>query len=70
MPYTTIDEALRAYRYGSSFARSLNGVWKFHGVPPPGMRPVDFYRPDFDVGNRKTIPEPPNWRGKCYGTPI
>ena len=33
----------------SSFARSLNGTWKFHYVPHPDLRPLDFYKPESDV---------------------
>ncbi len=70
MPYATLPEALRAERSRSSFARSLNGAWKFHWVPRPELRPVDFYRTDFDDSNWKTIPVPSNWQIQGYGTPI
>lgn len=70
MPYATMDEALRARRSASSFARSLNGPWKFHYVPRPELRPVDFYREDFDDSAWKTIPVPSNWQMQGYGTPI
>jgi len=70
MPYATMDEALRARRSESSFARSLNGQWKFHWVPSPELRPVDFYRTDFDDSSWKTIEVPSNWQMQGYGTPI
>ncbi|MGV3615581.1 MAG: glycoside hydrolase family 2 TIM barrel-domain containing protein [Fimbriimonas sp.] len=69
MPYASLTEALRADRYKSSFARSLNGAWKFHYVPRPEMRPVDFYRPEYDVSQWKEISVPSNWQVLGYGTP-
>src|ERR1035437_5861390 len=56
MPYASLKEALAARRDASSFCRSLNGQWKFNWVPHPAQRPVDFYRPDFDVSGWKEIP--------------
>lgn len=70
MPYTTLREALATKRAASSFARSLNGDWKFHWVPRPEQRPADFYRSDFDDSAWKTIPVPSNWQMHGYGTPI
>lgn len=70
MPYANMREALQAKRSESSFARSLNGPWKFHWVPRPEQRPVDFYRPEFDDSSWKTIPVPSNWQIQGYGTPI
>ena len=49
MPYASLKEALAANRHASSFCRSLNGKWKFNWVAHPAQRPVDFYKPDFDV---------------------
>ncbi|RYG87780.1 MAG: glycoside hydrolase family 2, partial [Alphaproteobacteria bacterium] len=69
MPYATMNEALSAKRRDSSFARSLNGQWKFNWVKRPEERPVDFYRPEFDDSSWKTIPVPSNWQLLGYGTP-
>ena len=69
MPYATLKEALAAKRHASSFCRSLNGPWKFNWVPRPEQRPVDFYKPDFDVSGWKEIPVPSNWQVLGYGTP-
>ena len=69
MPYASLKEALAANRHASSFCRSLNGPWKFNWVPEPGLRPVDFYKPDFDVSAWKEIPVPSNWQVLGYGTP-
>jgi beta-galactosidase len=69
MPYASLKEALAANRHNSSFCQSLNGTWKFNWVPHPAQRPVDFYKPDFNVHNWKEIPVPSCWQLLGYGTP-
>lgn len=54
----------------SSFYLSLNGNWKFHWVKEPSERPVEFYKPGYDVSAWKEIPVPSNWEMHGYGTPI
>lgn len=54
----------------SNLVESLNGNWKFHWVKSPELRPVDFYKPDYDVSGWKEIPVPSNWEMQGYGTPI
>ena len=70
MPYANLQEALVARRHASSYCRSLNGLWKFNWVPSPEKRPVDFYKPDFDVSGWKELPVPSNWEIHGYGTPF
>ena len=70
MPYASLKEALVARRADSSFSRSLNGMWKFHWVTEPSLRPVDFYKTDFDVSSWKEIPVPSCWQLQGYGTPF
>jgi beta-galactosidase len=70
MPYPTRTEAVAAIRAKSSWAQSLNGEWKFRWVPRPELRPVDFYKPDYDVSSWKEIPVPSNWEIQGYGTPF
>ncbi|HEX7317262.1 MAG TPA: glycoside hydrolase family 2 TIM barrel-domain containing protein [Pyrinomonadaceae bacterium] len=55
---------------GSPFVKSLNGAWKFNWVKEPAARPVDFYKPEFDVSKWKEIRVPANWEFEGYGTPI
>jgi beta-galactosidase len=69
MPYATLNEALAAKRHSSTFCRSLNGMWKFNWVAWPQKRPVDFYKPSFDVSAWKEISVPSNWQVIGYGTP-
>jgi len=70
MPYADLKEALLANRHASSLCHNLNGQWKFNWVPRPEQRPVDFYKPDFDVSGWKEIPVPSNWEVQGYGTPF
>lgn len=69
MVYGSQAEALKGIRHASSFCRSLNGTWKFNWVDWPQKRPVDFYKPTFDVSSWKEIPVPSNWQVLGYGTP-
>lgn len=45
-------------------------MWKFNWVGNPSQRPVDFYKPDFDVSGWKEIPVPSCWQMHGYDTPI
>ena len=47
----------------------LNGNWKFHYSPDPQSRPLDFFKPDYDVSDWDTIPVPSTWEVRGYGTP-
>jgi len=69
MPYSDLKEALAAKRHASVYCRSLNGMWKFNWVSWPQARPVDFYKPEFNVTSWKEIPVPSNWQILGYGTP-
>ena len=50
--------------------QSLNGMWKFNWVKRPQDRPVDFYKPNYDISKWKKIPVPSNWELEGYGVPI
>ena len=63
-------EAAALSKQPSSLVESLNGNWKFHWVKSPELRPVDFYKLDYDVSAWKEIPVPSNWEMQGYGTPI
>jgi len=54
----------------SPYYQSLNGNWKFNWVKQPSERPVDFYKPGYDVSSWKEIPVPSCWEMLGYGTPI
>ncbi|MFC1501844.1 glycoside hydrolase family 2 TIM barrel-domain containing protein [bacterium] len=67
IPYGDVRSALENEAEQSPYYSSLNGTWKFHWVPKPSDRPVDFYQEDFDVSNWDTIPVPSNWELQGYG---
>ncbi len=54
----------------SPLYRSLNGDWKFKWVKQPSERPMDFYKPGYNVSSWAEIPVPSNWEMHGYGTPI
>ena len=70
MPYKDRTEAIVGNRRASTWSLSLNGQWKFHWVSRPEERPVDFYKPNFDVSAWKEIAVPSNIEVQGYGTPI
>ena len=69
MPYATLKQALAGQRLESPFCQPLNGMWKFNWVKHPDERPLDFYKPSFDVSAWKDIPVPSCWQVLGYGTP-
>jgi len=69
MPYATLGQALACKRLESPLCRPLNGLWKFNWVKHPDERPMDFYKPAFDVSGWKDIPVPSCWQVLGYGTP-
>ena len=70
VPFPDAASALSGDASASPWFASLNGNWAFHWSPNPALRPVDFYRPDVDVGSWNTIPVPANWQLHGYGYPI
>ncbi|TCD11268.1 DUF4981 domain-containing protein [Pedobacter frigidisoli] len=69
MPYASLKQALAANRHASTFSKSLNGMWKFNWVDWPQKRPVNFYKPGYDVSGWKEIKVPSNFQVEGYGTP-
>jgi len=69
MPYETLKQALGGKRLESPCCQVLNGLWKFNWVRHPDERPLDFYKPTFDVSGWKDIPVPSCWQVLGYGTP-
>lgn len=69
LPYADLSSALRGERNASPFFVLLNGDWRFHWAPNPGVAPADFYRVDFDDGSWDTVAVPGNWQMQGYGIP-
>ena len=70
MPYASLERAVSGDRFASDYFLSLNGRWKFHWVPKPADRPVDFFKPAYDVSAWKEISVPGNWQLQGYDVPI
>lgn len=77
IPFATIEEAKADPTYRlpwlptkSSRIVMLNGKWKFNWVKEPRLRPVNFYKPGYDVSKWDEINVPSNWEMEGYGTPI
>jgi len=70
LPYASDQDAIVDDCNLSPWYQSLNGNWKFHWVRKPADRPVDFYKPDYDVNDWDDIPVPSNWEIEGYGIPI
>ena len=70
IPFANSENALSQKNDESPFYKSLNGTWKFNWVKNPSDRPVDFYKPDYDVSKWDDIKVPANWELSGYGIPI
>ena len=77
VPYASVAEMKADAAYAHPWERTsssrymlLNGSWKFHWVPDPEQRPVNFYKPSYPVDGWDEIEVPSNWEMKGYGTPL
>lgn len=70
IPYTSVDQAVADVPLNSPLYLDLNGTWKFNWVKHPNLRPVDFYKNDYDLRSWDEIEVPSCWEMKGYGTPI
>jgi beta-galactosidase len=70
VPYPDEQTARQCRPEDSPYRLSLNGVWKFRWSPTPEKRPIDFYRPDYNVERWDSIRVPSHWQLEGYGVPI
>ena len=70
IPYSNIEKARKGDFKNSEFYKSLNGKWKFKYSAKVSERPINFYKPNFDVSTWDEISIPSNWEIEGYGTPI
>ncbi|MDI6845374.1 MAG: glycoside hydrolase family 2 TIM barrel-domain containing protein [Candidatus Saccharicenans sp.] len=70
IPFPDLQLALTKKPEESPWYKNLNGRWKFHWVPKPADRPVDFWRLDYDDSHWGEIDVPANWELNGYGIPI
>ena len=68
--YISEKDALVNNHKDGTFRLSLNGKWKFNYVDSLSMRPIDFMKPDFNVGKWSDITVPGNWEMQGFGLPI
>lgn len=54
----------------SRYHLSLDGAWKFELSPTPESRPVDFFRPQFDVSGWGTMEVPGILQAEGHGRPV
>lgn len=70
IPFATFEQAEKGDRESSPYYVLLNGKWKFNWVTKPADRPIDFYKPKYDVSSWDEIPVPISWQLYGYGIPI
>ena len=70
LSFSDMKSALKGSPQATPYYKSLNGQWKFHWVGKPSDRPLDFYKPDYDVSAWDEIPVPSCWEMHGYGIPI
>ncbi|MCR4395489.1 MAG: hypothetical protein NUW07_01995, partial [Candidatus Saccharicenans sp.] len=68
--FPDLKQALSQEPRKSRWYKSLNGRWKFHWVPKPADRPLDFWQPGYDDSRWAEIDVPANWEINGYGLPI
>ena len=72
------DSARKVLPENSEYYMSLDGTWRFNWVGNPWERPVDFFKPGFDVSKWDEVQVPMNWNvyglqpdgSQKYGTPV
>ncbi|NPD88706.1 MAG: DUF4981 domain-containing protein [Asgard group archaeon] len=64
-----IDQKTALKKSKSIFFKSLKGTWKFHWVPKPSDRPVDFHKSNYDVKEWDEIQVPGTFELQGYGMP-
>ncbi len=70
VPYTDENAARTGEYKKSAFYKSLNGKWKFKYSEDVSQRPVDFYKPAYDISSWDDISVPSNWEVEGFGIPI
>jgi beta-galactosidase len=68
--YADVESAKKILPEFSQYRVSLDGAWKFNWVKRPEERPVDFFKPEFDVSGWKEIVVPSSWQTQGYDVPV
>ncbi|SFV00261.1 beta-galactosidase [Pseudoduganella namucuonensis] len=61
--------ALAGDKSASKYFKSLDGAWSFAYSKTPESRPVDFFKPGYDVSGWKSIQVPGMMQAQGYGQP-
>ena len=69
IPFSSEAAAMQRDEDHSDQKLLLNGTWKFHWSVKPADRPLDFFKPSYDVSGWDEIPVPGNWQLQGYGWP-
>lgn len=70
MPLATVSAALtNDLEPATPFRKSLNGMWKISWCGNPAMRPLDFWKTDFDDSSWFTIDVPSCVEMRGFGSP-
>lgn len=69
IPLSDINQVYHKQR-SSDYYKSLNGKWSFAYSEDFDSRPLDFFKPNFDVSKWNTIDVPRSWQTLGYGLPI
>lgn len=70
IPYADVQQAIQNDKNQSPYYLSLNGIWKFNWVKHPDLRPLDFYKKEYNHNFWDEITVPSSWQMKGYGIPI
>jgi len=70
MEYSSEVEAIEGSLDYNDMYQLLNGKWKFNWVKCMHDRPIDFYKPAYDIEDWDEIDVPGNWELQGYGIPI
>ncbi|HVX27013.1 MAG TPA: glycoside hydrolase family 2 TIM barrel-domain containing protein [Parafilimonas sp.] len=68
--YENESEALNGVMESSGNYMSLNGYWKFNWVKNADMRPLDFFKTDYNDKGWNNLPVPGIWEVNGYGDPL
>lgn len=68
--FETVDAAKNNNRCASSNYLTLNGIWNFNWVEDADMRPLDFFKTDFNDKSWKEMEVPGIWELNGYGDPV
>ncbi|MBS1656252.1 MAG: beta-galactosidase, partial [Bacteroidetes bacterium] len=68
--YENEEMAIKGAKEKSVNFMTLNGNWKFNWVKDAGMRPIDFFKTDYNDKSWNLIPVPGIWEVNGYGDPL